>query len=458
MTRFLPLLAFSLVGLLAVSAGTQAAQAAVLEVGPGGHASIGEAIAAARPGDTLRIAPGTYRERLVVSKPLTLVGIGLPTIDGQGLEDTILVTAPDCRIQGLRIIGSGAQMLSENAAIKVLADRSRIEDNTLETPLYGLYLATSNAHQIRRNRITGLDTLAPNDRGDGIRLHEAHHTLIEDNQITGTRDGIYFNGAGQNDIRRNRITRVRYGLHYMYSDDNRFSENRFTETEAGSALMFSRRITLTRNVFTGNRGYRAYGLLLKDCEESQVTHNLIAGNRTGVFLDGAVGNTLSENAITSNDVGIELRASSEGNRITRNTLAGNSEPLAMPTGTSPNDWDGNYWSDYRGYDLDGDGRGDTPYQAGNVFGYLIENLPPARLFLLSPAIQALEFAERTFPLIEAPHIEEAAPAMAPIRPDGLPTLPQAPPNRAFTPVAALLLLLGVLPVVVSRKAFHHDSH
>jgi nitrous oxidase accessory protein len=446
MRRLLPLVALPFLAL--------PAQAATLQVGSGGYPTIGEAIAAANPGDTLRIGPGTYRERLVLSKPLSLVGDGLPTVDGNGAEEVILILAPDCRISGIKVQGSGAQMLSENAAIKVLADRSLIEDNRIVTPLYGIYLSDSSHHRIRRNQIDGTDTLPPNDRGDAIRLHESRHNLIEDNRIAGTRDGIYFNGAGENDIRRNVISKVRYGLHYMYSDDNRFSDNRFTETEAGSALMFSRRITLTRNVFTGNRGYRAYGLLLKDCEESTITHNLIAGNRTGVFLDGAVGNTLTENAITSNDVGIELRASSEGNRIAGNTIAGNTEPIAMPTGSSPNDWDGNYWSDYRGYDLDGDGRGDTPYKAGNVFGYLTENLPPARLFLLSPAVQALEFAERSIPVIEAPHIEEAAPAMNPIRPSQLPVLPASPPNAAFTPIAALLLLLGVIPLLVSRKAFH----
>lgn len=459
MRRALLLLSVPVLGALSsLPLGTLPAHAATLSVGPGGYATLGAAIAAANPGDVLRIKPGTYREAVVLSKPLTLVGEGLPTVDGNGAEDVITVLAPDCRISGLRVIGSGAQMLSENSAVKVLADRSVIEDLHIETPLYGLYFANSDHHHVRRNRIKGLDTLPPNDRGDGIRLHESRFTRIDENVIEGTRDGIYFNGAGENEIRGNTISKVRYGLHYMYSDDNRFSDNRFTETEAGSALMFSRRITLSRNVFTGNRGYRAYGLLLKDCEDSTVTHNLISGNRTGVFLDGAVGNQFEANAITSNDVGIELRASSEGNRFTQNTFAGNTEPLSMPTGTSPNDWDGNYWSDYRGYDLDGDGRGDTPYKAGNIFGYLTENLPPARLFLLSPAVQAIEFAERTLPVLEAPHIEEAAPAMKPVKSQALPVLPPEPPNPGFTPVAALLLILGLIPLVVSRKAFRHDSH
>jgi nitrous oxidase accessory protein len=450
MRRLLPLLALPLLSL--------PAQAATLEVGPGGYSRINEAIAAAQSGDTLCIAPGTYRERLVLDKPLALIGVGMPTVDGGGVEDVIQVRAPNCTLSGLKIVGSGAQMLSENAAIRVLADRSRIEDCAIETPLYGLYVANSDHHRIRRMTITGTDALAPNDRGDGIRLHLSRFNQIADNRIAGTRDGIYFNGAGENDIVRNRISQVRYGLHYMYSDDNRFSENHFTETEAGSALMFSRRITLTRNVFTGNRGYRAYGLLLKDCEESTVTRNLIAGNRTGIFLDGAVGNTIEGNAITGNDVGLEIRASSDENRIAGNTLAGNTDPIAMPTGSTQNDWDGNYWSDYRGYDLDGDGRGDTPYKAGNVFGYLTENLPPARLFLLSPAVQALEFAERSLPVLEAPHIEEAAPAMRPPHPKDLPALPPTPPNPAFTPVASLVMLLGLIPLLVSRKAFHHDSH
>lgn len=436
------------------------ARGAELQVGPGHHATVTAAINAARPGDTIRIARGHYRERIVLSKPLALVGEGMPILDGGGASDVIVVNAPGCRISGLHVTRGGAQILSENAAIKLLSDGNVVEHNRIDHCLYGLYLMSSSRNQIRSNTIHGLSlrelpTHSINDLGDGIRHHDSHHNIITGNRIDGTRDGIYFSGSSFNTIRGNEIARVRYGLHYMSSDDNSFAYNRFTEAEAGSALMFSRRISLDHNLFAGNRGYRAFGILFKECEDSTVSENVIAGNRVGAFFDGAMRDQILNNEIVGNDVGIELRSDSETNRFAGNTMAGNSEAIALPTGESENSWEGNYWSDYRGYDLDGDGAGDVPHHAGSVFSYLTENYPPARLFLLSPAIQALEFAEKTFPVWSSPRVEDVAPLMHPLpSPQMLiPAASRPRSNVSFLLVSCLVLIAGLLPLLFARKAF-----
>lgn len=434
---------------------------AELRVGAGHQATLTAAIQAARPGDTIRIASGHYRERIVLSKPLTLVGEGMPTLDGGRAGDVIAVTANGCRISGLHVTHGGAEILSDNAGIKLLSDRNVVEHNQIDRCLYGLYAEGSHHNQIRDNTVHGLSlkelvTHSVNDLGDGIRLHEAHHNAVTGNRIDGTRDGVYFSGSSWNVIKGNEISRVRYGLHYMSSDDNFFADNRFTEAEAGSALMFSRRISLEHNLFTGNRGYRAFGILIKECEDSTISENVIAGNRVGAFFDGAINDRILNNQIVGNDLGIECRADSEANRFEGNTIAGNSEAIALPTGESENDWNGNYWSDYRGYDLDGNGRGDVPHQAGSVFNYLTENYPPVRLFLLSPSIQALEFAERTFPVLSSPQVRDEAPLIRPLPGPKLLNASARPPraNTSFLAVTCLVLLAGLLPLLFARKAFH----
>jgi nitrous oxidase accessory protein len=442
-----------LAGALTGTLAAESAAAAELHVGPGGYSTVSAAIQAASPGDVIRIAAGTYRESIVLSKPLTLIGEGMPRLDGGRSGDVIRVTAPDCRISGLHVTGSGREALTDSAAIKLTAPGAVIEENLLDESLFGIYLNSVRNAVIRDNEIRGIAELPAGDRGDGIHLFDSPHNRIENNRIAVTRDGIYFNASPFNTLTGNTVSQARYGLHYMYSDDNVFSGNRFTETEAGSAVMFSRRLTLRDNLFSGNRGFRAYGLLIKDCEETLVEGNAVLGNRVGIFMDGAIGLTVARNRIVGNDLGIEVRGSSEGNDFLGNTIAGNATSAALPTGRSENRWDGNYWSDYRGYDLDGNGRGDVTHAAGSVFAYLTENMPPARLFLLSPAIQALEFAERTFPIVNVPGVEDDAPSMKPTVEGEARPLASRGIDLPMLGISLGALILGILPLVLVRKAF-----
>ncbi len=64
------------------------------------------------------------------------------------------------------------------------------------------------------------------------------------------------------------------------------------------------------------------------------------------------------------------------------------------------DGQGNYWSDYAGYDADGDGRGDMAYKSERLFENLMQQEPLLRLFIYSPASNAIDFAARAFPLVK----------------------------------------------------------
>ena len=58
---------------------------------------------------------------------------------------------------------------------------------------------------------------------------------------------------------------------------------------------------------------------------------------------------------------------------------------------------GNYWSDYAGFDRDGDGIGDVEYEPQSLFGAMLANEPNLRLFVHSPAQRAIEFTSRALP-------------------------------------------------------------
>ncbi|HWF91190.1 MAG TPA: DUF1565 domain-containing protein, partial [Terriglobales bacterium] len=91
------------------------ASAATLCVNPGGKtgcmATISAAVAAASPGDTIEIAPGTYKEDVTIMKAISLVGPqnGRATIDASGMANGIFVNgmaaAPRAGVSNVLISG-----------------------------------------------------------------------------------------------------------------------------------------------------------------------------------------------------------------------------------------------------------------------------------------------------------------------------------------------------------------
>jgi len=66
-------------------------------------ASIADALAKAAPGDTIRLAGGTYRENIVIDVPVTLTSDRGATIRGGYEGNVVHVTAAGTVVEGLHI-------------------------------------------------------------------------------------------------------------------------------------------------------------------------------------------------------------------------------------------------------------------------------------------------------------------------------------------------------------------
>jgi nitrous oxidase accessory protein len=62
-----------------------------------------------------------------------------------------------------------------------------------------------------------------------------------------------------------------------------------------------------------------------------------------------------------------------------------------------NEWRGNHWDDYAGFDRNADGVGDTPYELYAYADRIWIELPAARFFKTSPVLELLDFLERLAP-------------------------------------------------------------
>jgi nitrous oxidase accessory protein len=65
-----------------------------------------------------------------------------------------------------------------------------------------------------------------------------------------------------------------------------------------------------------------------------------------------------------------------------------------------NDWTGNHWDDYQGFDRDADGIGDTPHEVRAYSDRLWMHTPAAEFFRGAPVLEAIDFLQRLAPFSE----------------------------------------------------------
>jgi nitrous oxidase accessory protein len=450
-----PVAVAGVVGFLLLSGLTATAQPAAASAQ---QPSIASLIAAASPGDTVVVPPGTYREQLVIDKPLILIGEGRPVIDGGGTGDVVVITADGVTIRGFVIEGSGTNVSDEPTAVRLKGNNAVVEDNIIRNVLYGVTLILSEGHTVRGNQISSIEEYSSERRGHGVYLYSTRDNRIEDNIITRTKDGIFLGFANFNRIERNTVSDVRYGIHYMYADDNVFMDNSFTHSTAGGALMYSRRLRFERNEFGYNRSEASgYGLLFKDVDDVVMLDNIIHHNRLGITMEGAPHTPGSVVEITNNLIGFNQMAieltSTTGAVFSGNTFVGNLGQVDGRGGDiqKNNRWDldgrGNYWDDYRGYDADGDGIGDLEYRYQGAFDDLIQQNDSIRAYRFSPAQTALDLGAKWFPVYEPKtRVVDPHPLMSPPM-----SLPGSGNNGPVVVYVALLALVAV-PVAVFASA------
>jgi nitrous oxidase accessory protein len=397
--------------MLSISVG----RAAILVVG-GSDAqfqSIQKAISAAHSGDTIQVRPGTYTGNLTIDKQLILEGIGQPKLRGEGVGSVLVVLADGCVIRGFSIEHSGGDLQREDAGILLKSSSNLIEQNELQDILYGIYLYQSSGNALRGNTIRGRSELEIGERGAGLHLWDSPNNTIEDNVISDTRDGMYVQSCNGNQIRRNKVFNLRYGLHYMFSDRNVFEDNLFSGNVAGAAIMYSNHIEFRRNSFIHNRGFSSFGILFQECTGLLAEDNFFIDNATGIFMEALRKTTFRRNVIAENDVAMQMFSSSDDNVFTENNFVENLSPMQLVGKSTTTKWSqngrGNFWSDYEGYDMNEDGTGDMSHRVQNVFEYMEGNYPRLRLYLNSPAAQALAAAEKTFPIFKVSPEADSAP-------------------------------------------------
>jgi nitrous oxidase accessory protein len=450
-------------------------RAAAQDAGSASTLTLQQRIDAAAPEDIVIVDGGAYTERIVIDKPISLVGRNWPVIDGGGQGDVVTISADDVAISGFEVRNSGKSISSEPAAIKVKsADRVQIIGNRIRDSYFAVHMTESVGSSIDSNDFRAGAGVPQERRGHGVYLWRVSESAISKNVIRDAADAIHLEFSESNLVVENDARDSRYALHFMYSPRNKIVRNYFVDNLAGAVLMFSHELIVKDNEFSSNReGATGVGMLLKDDDNIFVEGNRLIRNKFGITIEGSpqsVGATaiFRRNLFALNDVGVALMSNSPitfvenaviDNGVQVKAISGSlahapagapapdGQDAALPKGAV---WSsagrGNYWSDYRGYDEDGDGVGDQPYSPRPAFAGRLADDDTLRLFQFTPAQQAIDLAAQMFPLFRYDAvIEDPYPLLRP--PEGLTLAGDSGRNVPLLVLSGLLAALAATVIV-----------
>lgn len=396
---------------------------------PSASEDLAAVVARAVDGDVVEVTPGTWAGPIRVERAITLRGAG-GVIDGGGRGQVIVVTAAGVTLEGLDVRASGSDLGTPDACVwtapsatGVVVARGRFTDCA-----FGIYVQRSNHAVVEGNVIEGRAGVREADRGNGIHFHDASFVTIRDNVVSGARDGLFIGATDDSVIEGNHVRGTRYGVHYMWSHRNVLRGNVVEDGLAGFALMQSHGLRVEDNVAVRNR---RVGMLLRDGQDCVIRGNRLVGNGQGLFVYNSLRERLEDNVIVHNDVGAKLWGALIVESVfTGNAFIGNGRQISY-VGRRDLVWGdghpGNHFSDYLGWDQDGDGAGDRPYRVDGLSSAVIERHPVAVLLLRSPALELLSHLEQRMPVLRAFTVVDRAPRVRPtMELGGRPAVANAP--------------------------------
>lgn len=288
--------------------------------------------------DIINVKRGTYNSSIGETFPLrfssssnvtlqSVIGSANTVIQGSEWENGIEITMQNITIRGFKIEGVG-----DNAILLDGGNHSFIEDirikegclvarNTWNSSFNANLLTTGqfNLDNSGANKIVD-NTLK--EGADGLCVTSGKNNILKRNTIKQSEwEAIEMKYTSGNNLTNNLITKNGKGIRLENCMKNRIAYNTITENSGASVrLLESSENNITTNYIVG--GWECVSL--EDADENTISENTVLGD-TGLFpikLKTSRSNVITHNNITlSQDDGITLRQSSNGNLISWNTIS-----------------------------------------------------------------------------------------------------------------------------------------
>jgi nitrous oxidase accessory protein len=329
----------------------------------------------------VKLPSGVYNETIVLSKPVTLEGIGQVTIRSCSQKPVITIQGQQVTLRHVNV--EQCSNVKDTEAIYVTGKNHRLENLHIRTKQFGIKLDQASNTVIEGCSVTG------ERKGNGIDLWESGWNMIHDVRIDKVRDGIYMENSNSNQITQNDIRHSRYGIHIMFSDNVTVKNNVSSDNITGAMVMGTKGTKIEENeLIFNNRNVNAQGLLLYDASETEAVRNKISYNRVGVYVENAKNNRILANEVRGNFIGIQFKHAN-ANTVSDNTFIGNVNE-AQAIKSSKNAIVHNYWDASLKLDTTGSGISAIPYRADPFFLTLTNDVPEYQLFFQAPGMIVLQ--------------------------------------------------------------------
>ncbi|WP_200762957.1 nitrous oxide reductase family maturation protein NosD [Nitrosophilus alvini] len=366
-------------------------------------------IESVNPGAKITLPKGVFKGPILIDKPLILEGSGFDktVIEGDGKGSVITVTSPYVTIKDLTVRGSGSRRDRLNSAIKIeKGDKCTIENCKIYDSLFGITLTLSNNCLIKGNLITSNEDSIPN-RGDGIRLWNAHNNKIIHNKIEYVRD-LSAIVSHRNIFQKNSVTYSRYGLYLDHCKDTNITDNHFGHNLYGTVCMGSKNILIKNNFYAKTYGDSSAGIVLGKGKKLKILNNTITGSVQAIYIDSSAAEKgmqrwIMHNRIAFNNEAFHFHAVIKNNVIKYNNIEGNLDDVVINVkgkSKKENEILLNYWDRYEGFDKDGDGIGDIPHIVMIYADQLWQFDHRLKFFYATPTLSLLNFLGKLAPFSE----------------------------------------------------------
>jgi len=359
----------------------------------------------AAEGSILKLPAGVYKGKIVINKPLTIIGKEAGVIINGGGEGTVInINSSFVTLKNLRVTASGDRHDKLDAGIKLNnASQCEISNVRIDDCLFGIDAQMLNNSILSNNYITSKN-VDLGLRGDGLRLWYSNDNLVKGNTLSKSRDMVIWYSHG-NEIVENKGEYCRYSLHFMYAGKNLVKNNHYQFNSVGIFFMYSKDTIAIGNTVKSSLGATGMGIGLKDVSNFTIKDNTIIYCAQGLYIDRSpfepgTHNWIESNKILYNSEALHFHSMSEDNIIKDNTIMGNIEDIvndSRGSKTNQNEIEGNYWDNYAGFDRNNDNIGDTPHKVYQYADQLWVYNPDVKFFYGSPVISLLNFLAKLAP-------------------------------------------------------------